>query len=97
MKKMGDGCEEVKMQFWDCNPYVSVNQGHMMFAKRKISALDGNCEIACKTSNASFEKMVYAYTETSIGMFEALLVVGMKYRSNVIRPETVINQYIDEN
>jgi hypothetical protein len=26
MKKMGDGCEEVKMaQFWDCNPYVSVN------------------------------------------------------------------------
>jgi hypothetical protein len=30
-------------------------------------------------------------------MFEALLVVGMKYRSNVIRPETVINQYIDEN
>jgi hypothetical protein len=36
MKKMGDGCEEVKMaQFWDCN-HVSVNQGHMMFAKRKL-------------------------------------------------------------
>jgi hypothetical protein len=27
MKKMGDGCEEVKMaQFWDCNPYVSVTK-----------------------------------------------------------------------
>jgi hypothetical protein len=38
MKKMGDGCEEIKMaQFWDCNPYVSVNQGHMMFAKKKIT------------------------------------------------------------
>jgi hypothetical protein len=45
----------------------------------------------------SFEKMVYAYTETSIGMFEALLVVGMKNTEVMIRPETVINQYIDEN
>jgi hypothetical protein len=46
MKKMGDGCEEVKMaQFWDCNPYVSVNQGHMMFAKKKLQERIGwNCE-----------------------------------------------------
>jgi hypothetical protein len=41
--------------------------------------------------------MVYAYTETSIGMFEAFISWDEKYRSNVIRPETVINQYIDEN
>jgi hypothetical protein len=42
--------------------------------------------------------MVYAYTETSIGMFEAFISCwDEKYRSNVIRPETVINQYIDEN
>jgi hypothetical protein len=55
---MGDGCEEVKMaQFWDCNPYVSVNQGHMMFAKRKLRQERlGIVKIACKTSNASFEK-----------------------------------------
>lgn len=102
MKKMGDGCEEVKMaQFWDCNPYVSVNQGHMMFAKKKITPgahWMGIVKIACKTSNANFEKMVYAYTETSIGMFEAFISCwDEKYRSNVIRPETVINQYIDEN
>jgi hypothetical protein len=33
MKKK-DTSEEIKMaQFWDCNPYVSVSQGHMMFAK----------------------------------------------------------------
>jgi hypothetical protein len=30
-------------------------------------------KIACKKSNANFEKMVYAYTETSIGMFEAFI------------------------
>jgi hypothetical protein len=61
------------------------------------SALDGIVKIACKKSNASFEKMVYAYTETSIGMFEAFISCwDEKYRSNV-RPETVINQHIDEN
>lgn len=102
MKKMGDECEEVKMaQFWDCNPFVSVTQGHMMFAKKKISPgahWMGIVKIACKKSDANFEKMVYAYTETSIGMFEAFISCwDEKYRSNVIRPETVINQHIDEN
>jgi hypothetical protein len=38
----------------------------------------GIVKIACKTSNASFEKMVYAYTETSIGCLKLLLAVGMK-------------------
>jgi hypothetical protein len=102
MKKLGDGCDEVKMaQFWDCNPYVSVSQGHMMFAKKKISPgahWMGIVKIACKKSNANCEKTVYAYTVTSIGMFEAFISCwDEKYRSNVIRPETVINQHIDEN
>lgn len=102
MKKKGDSCEEVKMaQFWDCNPYVSVSQGHMMFAKKKITPgahWMGITKIACKKSKANFEKTVFAYTETSIGMFEAFISCwDEKFRSNVIRPETVINQNIDEN
>ena len=102
MKKKGDSCDEIKMaQFWDCNPYVSVTQGHMMFAKKKISPgahWMGITKIACKKSKADFDKTVYAYTETSIGMFEAFISCwDEKYRSNVIRPETVINQHIDEN
>lgn len=102
MKEKGDECDEVKMaQFWDCNPFVSVTQGHMMFAKKKISPgahWMGIVKIACKKSDANFEKMVFAYTETSIGMFEAFISCwDEKYRSNVIRPETVINQHIDEN
>jgi hypothetical protein len=102
MKKMGDECNEVKMaQFWDCNPYVSVTQGHMMFAKKKITPgahWMGITKIACKKSNADFEKTVYVYTKTSIGMFEAFISCwDEKFRSNVIRPETVINQEIDEN
>jgi hypothetical protein len=102
MKKKGDECDEVKMaQFWDCNPYVSVSQGHMMFAKKKITPgahWMGITKIACKKSNANFEKTVYVYTKTSIGMFEAFISCwDEKFRSNVIRPETVINQEIDEN
>lgn len=102
MKKKGDTSEEIKMaQFWDCNPYVSVSQGHMMFAKKKITPgahWMGITKIACIKSKADFTKTVYAYTKTSIGMFEAFISCwDEKYRSNVIRPETVINQEIDEN
>ncbi|MDG2431238.1 vanadium-dependent haloperoxidase [Flavobacterium sp.] len=102
MKKKGDESEEIKMaQFWDCNPYVSVSQGHMMFAKKKITPgahWMGIAKIACKKSKADFDKTVYVYTKTSIGMFEAFISCwDEKFRSNVIRPETVINQEIDED
>jgi hypothetical protein len=102
MKKKGDTCEELKMaQFWDCNPYVSVSQGHMMFAKKKISPgahWMGITKIACEISKADFDKTVYAYTKTSISMFDGFISCwDEKYRSNVIRPETVINQHIDED
>ncbi len=102
MQKKGDTSEEIKMaQFWDCNPYVTVNQGHMMFAKKKITPGGhwmGITKIACKTSKADFDKTVYAYTVTSIGLFDAFISCwDEKYSSNVVRPETVINQNIDEN
>ncbi len=102
MIEKGDSSEEIKMaQFWDCNPYVTVNQGHMMFAKKKITPGGhwmGITKIACKTSKANFEKTVYAYTATSIGLFESFISCwDEKYRSNVVRPETVINQSIDED
>lgn len=102
MKKKGDDSEEIQIaQFWDCNPFVSVTQGHMMFAKKKISPgahWMGIVKIACKKSKADFEKTVFAYTQTSIGLFEAFISCwDEKYRSNVVRPETVINQNIDEN
>ncbi|WP_348813281.1 vanadium-dependent haloperoxidase [Flavobacterium maritimum] len=102
MVKKGDDSEEIAIaQFWDCNPYVSVSQGHMMFAKKKISPgahWMGITKIACKKANADFEKTVCAYTGTSIGLFEAFISCwDEKFRSNVVRPETVINQNIDEN
>lgn len=98
----GDTSEEIAIaQFWDCNPYVSVTRGHLMFATKKITPgahWIGITEIACRDSNADFNTTVYAYTKSSIAMFDAFISCwDEKYRSNLIRPETLINQYIDEN
>lgn len=99
---VGDESEEVKIaQFWDCNPYVSVTRGHLMFATKKITPgahWIGITEIATRTSDSNFNETVYAYTKTSIGIFDGFISCwDEKYRSNLIRPETLINQHIDEN
>ena len=98
----GDDSEEIEIaQFWDCNPYVSVTRGHLMFATKKITPgahWIGITKIACKQSEADFNKTVYAYTKSSIGIFDAFISCwDEKYRSNLIRPETLINQHIDDS
>jgi len=98
----GDESEEVAIaQFWDCNPFVSVTRGHLMFAVKKISPgahWIGICKIACKKAETEFDKTVYAYTKTSMAIYDAFISCwDEKYRSNLIRPETLINEFIDEN
>jgi hypothetical protein len=93
--------ESAIASFWDCNPYATVIQGHMMFAKKKNTP-DAHwiniTKIALKKSKSDFETTVFAYTITSIGIFESFISCWEeKYRSNVVRPETYINQNIDEN
>ncbi len=97
----GDESEEVAIaQFWDCNPYVSVSRGHLMFATKKITPgahWIGITKIACRQSNYDFDDTVYAYTKTSVAIADAFISCwDEKYRSNLIRPETLINQYIDD-
>lgn len=98
----GDESEEIEIaQFWDCNPYVSVTRGHLMFATKKITPgahWIGIAKIASKNTNSDFDKTVYAYTKTSIAIVDAFISCwDEKYRSNLIRPETLINQHIDES
>jgi hypothetical protein len=100
--KKGDDSEEIAIaQFWDCNPYVSVTRGHLMFATKKISPgahWIGITKIASKMTNSDFNKTVYAYTKTSMAIYDAFISCwDEKYRSNLIRPETLINEHIDEN
>ncbi len=98
----GDNSEEIAIaQFWDCNPYVSITRGHLMFASKKISPgahWIGIAKIAALKTNSDFDKTIYAYTKTSIAIADAFISCwDEKYRSNLIRPETLINQHIDEN
>ncbi|MDX1761269.1 MAG: vanadium-dependent haloperoxidase [Christiangramia sp.] len=104
MDSIGDDEKNEKLQiakFWDCNPYVSTQKGHLMFATKKITPGGhwiGITKIACRKSNADFDKTVYAYTRTSIAMADAFISCwDEKYRSSLVRPETLINKYIDEN
>ncbi|MDC6352856.1 MULTISPECIES: vanadium-dependent haloperoxidase [unclassified Robiginitalea] len=98
----GDESEEVAIaRFWDCNPYVSVTRGHLMFATKKISPgahWIGIAKIACRKDGSDFDKTVFAYTKTSIALFDGFISCwDEKYRSNLIRPETLINQHIDDS
>ncbi|WP_109302486.1 vanadium-dependent haloperoxidase [Aquimarina sp. AU474] len=102
IKEEGETSEKLEIaQFWDCNPYVSTHKGHLMFATKKITPgahWIGICKIACKKESLDFQKTVYAYTHTSIAIADAFISCwDEKYRSNLIRPETLINQHIDEN
>lgn len=85
--------------FWDCNPYVSHQQGHVMFATKKITPGGhwmGIAGVACRTSKASMAKTAEAYAMTAISLMDGFISCwDEKYRSNLIRPETYINRYID--
>jgi len=98
----GDDSEEVEIaRFWDCNPYVSVTRGHLMFATKKITPgahWMGIAKIASRKAGLGFDDTVYAYTRTSMALFDGFISCwDEKYRSNLIRPETLINQHFDEN
>ncbi len=98
----GDESEEIQIaQFWDCNPYVSVTRGHLMFATKKITPgahWIGIVKIATRKSDSNFDDTVYAYTKTSIAIADAFISCwDEKYRSNLIRPETLINEHFDDN
>jgi hypothetical protein len=101
MKVDGDESEEIAIaRFWDCNPYVSVTRGHLMFATKKITP--GAhwiliTQIACNIDNSNFDKTIFAYTKTAVAIADAFISCwDEKYRSNLVRPETLINKYIDD-
>jgi len=87
--------------FWDCNPYVSHHKGHAMFATKKITPGGhwiGITKVVSKKADLNLMETIHAYTMVSIGLFDAFIICwDEKWRSILIRPETVINQYIDED
>ncbi len=86
--------------FWDCNPYVMNVTGHVMAATKKITPGGhwiGIVKIACKKADADPMKTAQTYALTSVALADGFISCwDEKFRSNLIRPETVINRYIDE-
>jgi hypothetical protein len=86
--------------FWDCNPYVMNVRGHAMFATKKITPGGhwmGITAIAARKSDADIVRSAEAYVRTAIALADGFISSwDEKYRSGVVRPETVINSHIDE-
>jgi hypothetical protein len=87
--------------FWDCNPFMMNVRGHVMYATKKISPGGHWMNItraACNKKNANFMQCVEAYARVSLCLADGFISAwDEKYRSVLIRPETYINQYIDED
>lgn len=86
-------------KFWDCNPNISYTQGHVMFFKQKISPGGHWMHIATQaatdhTGNLAEKQAIL--TQVSIALNDAFISCwDQKFKSNLTRPETFINAYID--
>ncbi len=87
-------------EFWDDNPSVYKEQENVPSTKKITSGgrwmrIAG---IACKTSSANFIESTEAYARTAISINDGIISCwSEKWRSIVIRPETIIHAYVDEN
>lgn len=87
--------------FWDCNPFVMNVKGHVMFATKKISP-GGHwmniTRVACTQAGAGPVASAEAYARVAVSLIDGFISCwDEKYRSRLVRPETFINQYMDEN
>ena len=87
--------------FWDCNPFKVNVKGHVMYATKKISP-NGHwvniTRLVCNKAGANAVDAAAAYACLSVTLADCFISCwDEKYRSQVIRPETYINQYIDES
>ncbi len=87
--------------FWDDNPFKMNVTGHVMFATKKFSPAGhwmNITGIAASKAGADFNTTVAVYAKVSIALFDAFISCwNEKYRSNYIRPETVINTLVDQD
>lgn len=85
--------------FWDCNPFALSENGHLMIGMKKISPgahWMGISEIACRQSNANFTQTMKVQVLLAMSMMDAFwLCWREKYKSDRVRPETIIRKLID--
>ena len=86
--------------FWDCNPYAISQIGHLEFGLKKISPGGhwmGIAGIATLKAGFGIDKTVFTHTILALTLHDAFIACwDEKYRSDRVRPETVINRTVDK-
>lgn len=85
--------------FWDCNPFAINTSGHMSIGFKKMSP-GGHwmniTSIVSTKAKLSFGQSLFLQSLVATTLMDAFISCwDEKYRSNRIRPETVINKLID--
>lgn len=85
--------------FWDCNPFALQQVGHLEFGLKKISPGGhwmGITGIACKKQKLKLDQTAYAHSAVAVALCDAFVSCWYtKYKSNRVRPETVIKRLVD--
>ena len=92
--------QRIIAEFWNNNPYTMHVRGHAMFATKNRSpgahwmAL---VPVVARRAGADVLRSAEAYALTAIAIHDGFISCwDEKFRSNLIRPETVINERFDE-
>lgn len=87
--------------FWDCNPYAISQIGHLEFGLKKISPGGhwmGIAGIAALKARFSIEQTIFSHAILAVTLHDAFIACwDEKYRSDRVRPETVINRHLDKS
>jgi hypothetical protein len=96
-----DSTQKWIANFGDCNSFKMHVEGHAMFATKAMTPCGHWMEIVgtvAQNNGADFYKTVAAYAGASIGIYDAFICCWFtKYKTDVIRPETYINKYMDQD
>ena len=88
-------------KYWDDNPFVLEHAGHMTFGNKKITPGGHWIGIAAqiiKQEKADPVKAAQTFALTSIALYDGFIACwDEKYRSNYVRPVTVIKDMIDKD
>ncbi len=86
-------------KFWDCNPNISHTNGHVMYFQQQISPGGHWIHIAAQVLDEKKSSPMAAATtmaQVSLAIADAFISCwDQKYKSNLVRPETYINTYMD--
>ncbi len=86
-------------KFWDCNPNISTTKGHVMYFQQQISPGGHWVHITAQVleeQKAPHVTSAGALAKVSVAIADAFISCwDQKYKSNLTRPETFINENID--